>query len=177
MIDFIGQQGPTSKWKLAALDTCILLLQLTMVAVHAKRRQVKKTLAQVSAGSTETSGTEGESAHERVEPDPTREQDADAEERGVLRRTDTLSDIGIENDEQDALLPGSEGVQSDALDILTSGHGMIGEFTLIDTLMEEHQKYQTFRQTRTESGGTSSLSPTALRQLQTIRMRFGVGGG
>jgi hypothetical protein len=37
VIDFIGQQGPTSRWRLAALDVCILLLQLLMVAVHQRR--------------------------------------------------------------------------------------------------------------------------------------------
>ncbi|KAF1964732.1 DUF1746-domain-containing protein [Bimuria novae-zelandiae CBS 107.79] len=177
MIDFIGQQGPTSKWKLAGLDTCILLLQLVMVSVHVKRRQAKKTVAQISAGSTETSDAQGESAEQPVESDVAREQDADAEERGILRRTDTLSDIGVDSDEEDALLPASEGVQTDALDVLMSGQCFIGEFTLIDTLYDEHQKYQAFRQTQAEAGGTSSLSPTALRQLQTIRMRFGVGGG
>ncbi|KAJ4357265.1 uncharacterized protein N0V89_001840 [Didymosphaeria variabile] len=177
MIDFIGQQGPTSKWKLAGLDICILLLQLVMVSVHVKRRQAKKTLAQISSGSTETSANDGESAEQPSENDAAREQDADAEERGELRRTDTLSDIGADQDEQDTLLPSSEGVQIDALDVLISGQCVIGEFSLIDTLIDEHQKYQAFRQTRAEAGGTSSLSPTALRQLQNIRMRFGAGGG
>lgn len=177
MIDFIGQQGPTSKWKLAGLDTCILLLQLVMVSVHVKRRQAKKTVAQISAGSQEASQNDGGDAEQSSESVDARTQDADAEERGVLRRTDTLSDIGADLDEGDALLPSSERVHTDALDVLISGQCVIGEFTLIDTLLEEHQKYQAFRQTRTEAGATSSLSPTALRQLQTIRMRFGVGGG
>jgi hypothetical protein len=174
MIDFIGQQGPTSKWKLAGLDICILLLQLVMVSVHVKRRQAKKTVAQISAGSMETSEEQGES--QPVEADAARGQDVDAEERGVLRRTDTLSDLGMDPDEDDALLPAAEGVHTDALDVLISGQCVIGEFSLIDTLIDEHQKYQAFRQTRAEAGGTSSLSPSALRQLQTIRMRFGVGG-
>ncbi|KAL5383544.1 hypothetical protein DPSP01_005938 [Paraphaeosphaeria sporulosa] len=177
MIDFIGQLGPTSKWKLAGLDTCILFLQLVMVSVHVKRRQAKKTLAQTSAGSTETSANDEESTEQPPEDTAAREQDADAEERGVLRRTDTLSDIGIDPDEEDALLSSSEGVQTDALDVLISGQCIIGEFSLIDTLLDEHQKYQAFRQTRSEGGAASSLSPTALRQLQNIRMRFGVGGG
>ncbi|KAL1612027.1 hypothetical protein SLS60_000250 [Paraconiothyrium brasiliense] len=181
MIDFIGQQGPTSKWKLAGLDICILLLQLLMVSVHVKRRQAKKTVAQISAGSSETSAetsaNDGETAEQPSENDAAREQDADSEERGELRRTDTLSDLGADPDEQDVLLPSSEGVQTDALDVLISGQCVIGEFSLIDTLMDEHQKYQAFRQTRAEAGETSSLSPTALRQLQNIRMRFGAGGG
>ena len=177
MIDFIGQQGPTSKWKLAGLDMCIMLLQLVMVSVHVKRRQAKKTVAQISAGPTETSDAqEGETA-DQPQTDAARNQDVDAEERGVLRRTDTLSDIGTDLDEEETLLPASEGAHMDALDLLISGQCIIGEFTLIDTLIDEHYKYQAFRQTRADAGGSSSLSPTALRQLQSIRMRFGVGGG
>jgi hypothetical protein len=176
MIDFIGQQGPTSKWKLAGLDMCILLLQLLMVSVHVKRRQAKKTVAQTSAGSTETSTTDGESAQQSPDDGdgPAREQDADAEERGVLRRTDTLSDVGVDPDEEDALLSSSGGVKTDALDVLISGQCIVGEFSLIDTLLDEHRKYQA---SPAEAGGTSALSPTALRQLQSIRMRLGVGGG
>ncbi|KAF2438659.1 DUF1746-domain-containing protein [Karstenula rhodostoma CBS 690.94] len=177
MIDFIGQHGPTSKWKLAGLDMCILLLQLVMVSVHVKRRQAKKTVAQISAGTTETVARDEESAEQASEDSAAREQDGDAEERGVLGRTDTLSDMGVDEDEEDALLSSSEGVQTDALDVLISGQCIIGDFSLVDTLLDEHQKYQAFRQTRTEGGGGSSLSPTALRQLQNIRMRFGVGGG
>ncbi|KAJ4293152.1 hypothetical protein N0V90_008434 [Kalmusia sp. IMI 367209] len=180
MIDFIGQQGPTSKWKLVGLDICILLLQLVMVSVHVKRRASKKTVAQLSAGNTEARDSEGGGGGgdgQAVQDNAARQQDADSEERGVLRRTDTLSDIGADPDEQDTLLPASEGGQTDALDLLTSGQCVIGELTLVDTLIEEHQKYQAFRQTRAEAGGTSSLPPTALRQLQTFRMRFGVGGG
>lgn len=178
MIDFIGQQGPTSKWKLAGLDTCIMLLQVVMVSVHVKRRQAKKTVAQISAGNTETSDAqEGEIADQSPQTDAVRSQDVDAEERGVLRRTDTLSDIGIDLDEEETLLPASEGAHMDALDVLISGQCVVGEFTLIDTLIDEHYKYQAFRQTRADAGASSSLSPTALRQLQTIRMRFGVGGG
>jgi hypothetical protein len=184
MIDFIGQQGPTSKWKLAGLDICLLLLQLTMVTVHVKRRSLKKKLAKLSGGNTSRTAEDGE-ANDQVsttaentpaEVNESRDQDADAEERGVLRRTDTLSDIGV-TDEEDALLPSSEGHQTDAVDILTSGQCVIGEFTLIDTLIKEHRDYQAFRRTRAEAGANSSIPPSTLRQLQSIRVRFGVGGG
>jgi hypothetical protein len=50
VIDFIGQQGPTSRWRLAALDVCILLLQLLMVAVHVKRRDLKTALRRIRGG-------------------------------------------------------------------------------------------------------------------------------
>jgi hypothetical protein len=182
MIDFIGQQGPTSKWKLAGLDIALLLLQMTMVAVHVKRRELKKKLANMSV-SVEPAGTgtaqeEAEGAAPAVGQEATtRDQDADAEERGVLRRTDSLSDIGADQDEEDALLPSSEAGHIDAFDLLTSGHCVIGEFTLVDTLIQTHTDYTIYRQTRTEAGTSSSVPSSTLRQLHQIRMRIGVGGG
>lgn len=181
MIDFIGQQGPTSKWKLVGLDLCILLLQLVMVSVTVKKHEVKKVIAKISGGATattegEASTAESEQAEGQTNAD--RDQDADAEERGILRRTDTLSDAGEAEQEEDALLPSSsESGPADALDMLTSGQCVIGDFTLIDTLLQEHQNYNTYRQTRTETAATASLSPNTLRQLHAIRVRFGVGGG
>jgi len=183
MIDFIGQQGPTSKWKLGALDLCILLLQLIMVSVHVKRRELKKKLAAISAGTPATNDTDratsdaaDDTAEATANDNAAREQDADDEERGVLRRTDTLSDIGIDPEEEDALLSSSsEAGHPDALDILTSGTCVIGDFTLLDTLYQENKNYSAYRLTRTESGMNDM--PETLRRLNTLRTRFGVGGG
>lgn len=183
MIDFIGQQGPTSKWRLAAMDVGILLLQLVMVSVHVKRRNLKKKLAKLSAGSTSTTNTERATSDESVDTaqvpasdSAAREQDADDEERGVLRRTDTLSDIGIDPAEEDTLLSSSSDVgQPDALDFLTSGQCTIGEFSLVDTLLQENRNYSAYRLTRAESGMNDM--PETLRRLNTLRTRFGVGGG
>jgi hypothetical protein len=184
MIDFIGQKGPTSKWKLVGLDLALLVLQMTMVAVHAKRRELKRKLAKLSGGSSDGGAArpaEGEASAAgqatTTEENAAREQDADAEERGVLRRTDSLSDIGADLEEEDALLPSSETGHVDALDVLISGQCIVGDFTLIDTLLQEHEHYQAYRQTRTEAGASSSIPPSTLRQLQSFRMRFGVGGG
>ncbi|KAF2877243.1 hypothetical protein BDV95DRAFT_480721 [Massariosphaeria phaeospora] len=185
MIDFIGQQGPTSKWKLVALDICILVLQLTMVSVHVKRRDLKKRIAKISGGGSESRSAEGEQSNtgEHAEPPMTnmdRDQDADSEERGVLRRTDTMSDAGADQDEEDTLLPSTtESGHADALDLLSSGQGVVGDFTLIDTLLQEHENYQVFRRSETGAGASAStsLSPSTLHQLHTLRMRFGVGGG
>jgi hypothetical protein len=185
MIDFIGQKGPTGKWKLGALDLCILVLQLVMVSVHVKRRELKKKLAKLSAGETRstasdaerpTSDTPDEAAETTTSENTAREQSADDEERGVLRRTDTLSDIGIDPDEEDALLSSSSDAgKPDALDILTSGQCAIGDFSLIDTLIQENKKYSAYRLTRTERGMNDM--PETLRRLNTLRTRFGVGGG
>ncbi|CAN9253721.1 unnamed protein product [Alternaria alternata] len=186
MIDFIGQQGPTSRWKLGALDMCILFLQLVMVSVHVKRRELKKKLAKLSAGggapstttttTTTTTNTRTTSDSAAVNDNAARDQDADDEERGVLHRTDTLSDLGIDPDnEEDALLPSSESGHMDAVELLSSGQCVIGDFTLIDTLLQENRDYSAYRLTRTESGNNDM--PETLRRLNTLRTRFGVGGG
>ncbi|KAL1796499.1 hypothetical protein ACET3X_005039 [Alternaria dauci] len=186
MIDFIGQQGPTSKWKLGALDMCILFLQLVMVSVHVKRRELKKKLAKLSAGggasSTTTTNTNtttrttSDSAPAATNDNAARDQDADDEERGVLHRTDTLSDFGIDPDnEEDALLPSPESGHMDAVELLSSGQCVIGDFTLIDTLLQENRDYSAYRLTHTESGNNDM--PETLRRLNTLRTRFGVGGG
>ncbi|KAH7402874.1 hypothetical protein BKA66DRAFT_404487 [Pyrenochaeta sp. MPI-SDFR-AT-0127] len=186
MIDFIGQQGPTGKWKLGALDVCVLMLQLVMVSVHVKRRELKKKLAKMSTGvassstnaaaSGATSDPEAEGTARVASDNAARDQDADDEERGVLHRSDTLSDIGADpDDEEDALLPpSSDAGHADALDILTSGQCVIGDFTLIDTLIQENRNYSAYRLTRSES---MNDMPETLRRLNTLRTRFGVGGG
>jgi hypothetical protein len=183
MIDFVGQQGPTSKWKLGALDLCLLALQLVMVSAHVKRRELKKKLANISAGDTATTETDGatsdaadSAAQATANNNAARGQDPDDEERGVLHRTDTLSDIGVDPEEDDALLSSSsEAGHPDALDILTSGQCAIGDFSLIDTLVQENQNYSAYRLTRSE-GGMNDM-PETLRRLNTLRTRFGVGGG
>lgn len=186
MIDFIGQQGPTSKWKLGGLDLCILVLQMIMVSAHVKRRDLKKQLTQLTSGeapsdsapSTAVSDHAGEStASAATRENTARGQDADDEERGVLHRTDTMSDIGADPEEENSLLQSaSESGHVDALDILTSGQCIILSAGVIDTILRENENYRVFRQTRTESSLSGDM-PETLRRLNTLRARFGVGGG
>ncbi|KAF3045700.1 hypothetical protein E8E12_011343 [Didymella heteroderae] len=186
MIDFIGQQGPTSKWKLGGLDLCVLVLQLVMVSAHVKRRDLKKQLSQITAGEASGSAadtTTSEAAAENTTPSPVitlnavRGQDADDEERGVLRRTDTMSDIGAEPEDRDSLLQSTaETGHVDALDLLTSGQCVILSAGVVDTIWHENENYRAFRQTRTETGISGDM-PETLRRLNTLRARFGVGGG
>lgn len=190
MMDLIGQQGPTSKWKLGALDLCILVLQLVMVSVHVKRRHLKKQLAQMSAAepssdsaaNTATSDAARDNARDNAAATATSEnaargQDADDEERGLLHRSDTMSDMAADPEEEDALLPSpSETGRLDALDLLTSGQCVILSAGLVDTIWRENDNYRLFRQTRSESSGLDNM-PETLRRLNTLRTRFGVGGG
>lgn len=170
MIDFIGQQPPASRVTLAALDACILLLQVMMVSVHVKRRDLKKKLAALLSATAAA-----------------REQDADDEERGVLHRTDTLSDAGAEaggegqDDEEQQYQHQQQQHQrphqydaQDALDMLTSGQCVVADLTLVDTLMHENRNYSAYRLTHSETAANDM--PETLRRLNTLRTRFGVGG-
>jgi hypothetical protein len=185
MIDFIGQQGPTSKWKLGGLDLCVMVLQLIMVSAHVKRRDLKKQLSQIIAREAPASAADAatsEATGENTTPPTTisnaaRGQDADDEERGVLRRTDTMSDIGAEPEEEDSLLQSTaETGHADALDLLTSGQCVILSAGVLDTIWHENENYRAFRHTRTESSLSGDM-PETLRRLNTLRARFGVGGG
>ena len=175
MIDFIGQEGPTSKLKLVALDTCVLMLQIVMVSVHVKRRELKKRSANAQQVASEPRAVDESQANPG--------QDADAEERGVLRRSDSIaSDADSRLNEEDSLLNTTvdemSGRDTDLLDALASGQVVIADLDPISALRQEHANYQAHRQSLSESGGAaSSFSPTTLRQLNTMRMRFGVGGG
>ncbi len=185
MIDFIGQQGPTSKWKLGGLDLCVLVLQMIMVSTHVKRRDLRKQLAQLTAGEAPSGGgadvatseAAGDSITTTSNENTARGQDADDEERGVLRRTDTLSDLGADPEEGDSLLQSTQqSGHVDALDILTSGQCVILSAGIVDTMLRENENYRLFRQTRT-GGSLSGDMPETLRRLNTLRARFGAGGG
>ena len=174
------QLSDSIKSVLSGLDICILLLQLIMVSAHAKRRDLKKQLVQMTTGEgpldtapdTATPATPATASESTA-----RGQDADDEERGVLRRTDTMSDIGADPDEEDSLLHSTtEPGHVDALDALTSGQCVILSAGVIDTILRENENYRVFRQTRTESSISGDM-PDTLRRLNTLRARFGVGGG
>jgi len=177
VMDLIGQQGPTSRWRLGALDVCILLLQLLMVAVHVKRRDLKTALAK-TAGSPHVAASEAADDTARPSAGTHPAQDADDEERGLLHRSDTLSDVGADADDEDALLSSldtSDAGHADALDMLTSGQCVIGDFSLIDTILQENTNYTAHCLTRSESG--MSNMPDTLQRLNSLRARFGAGGG
>lgn len=76
-MDFIGQQGPTSKLHLVLLDLLLLGLQLAMLPASLQRRRLRD-----AATSTEpASGTRIASSTARAAS----RQDLDSEERGVRR--------------------------------------------------------------------------------------------
>jgi hypothetical protein len=172
MIDFVGQQGPSSKIQLASLDLCVLVLQLVMVSLHVKKRELKK---RSDVGGRQQRNAQGVD----TQPHTVSEQDADSEERGILRPTDSDIDVGLTDEDSlyqtDVHDASSSG--TDLLDALASGQAVIADLYPVSSLRQEHRNYQAYRQSLGESGTASSLSPSTLRQLHSIRVRFGVGGG
>lgn len=78
IVDFVGELGPISKWRLLLLDVLILGLQLFMLVVGSEKH-----------------GLNGESAQESS----TAVQDIDAEEAGIRRSQDNETTRANENEE------------------------------------------------------------------------------
>lgn len=95
IIDFIGQQAPTSRLSLLLLDCMVLALQCVMCAVWLEKDRLKKieaTLKIVSAGGLPKSSTNTAAplptvtaAMDVTTGAQTSAQDLDSEERGILR--------------------------------------------------------------------------------------------
>lgn len=83
-MDFIGQNGPTSKIHLLLLDLVISFLQLVQLSAHITRLRLK-----------DTQSIPMPSRASRARPAASR-QDLDSEERGV-RRSDEEQDIEMQN--------------------------------------------------------------------------------
>lgn len=138
LIDFVGQESPVSKWKLLVLDTLVLALQVLILAVTLER---KKLAVQ-----------NGDVLVEEVEE---ARQDHDSEERGMLRRDDTVQDGielqnirhtssgrtgGDEDRERDELLESDESTEprdQHPLDPFITGQAVIANVRVIDTIRSQ----------------------------------------
>lgn len=147
LIDFIGQQAPSSKALLVLLDMVILALQVFMLAVHIEEDRLKAALASKES-ITEFIANGG---LETAIPD------LDAEERGVTPRTvQSTSGIELQNlassgadaqtaEERDALLAEhirraqGEG-EAGPLDIFYSGNTMVGDFHVLETMRRQYNR-------------------------------------
>ncbi|KAI1333438.1 DUF1746-domain-containing protein [Xylariaceae sp. FL0255] len=146
MVDFVGQQPPSSRFTLLLLDSVVLALQCFMITVNMDRERIRKVVKP-----SRRNATSGVS----VEPAVSTSQDHDAEERGVLRdapTTDETHDIEMRpmedddagdsgrhtNGEEAGLLRPSRASQVDAYeglaDVLRSGNGILGEFHIPQAL-------------------------------------------
>lgn len=138
LIDFVGQESPVSKWKLLVLDTLVLALQVLILAVTLERKKL--------------AAENGDVLVEEVEE---ARQDHDSEERGMLRRDDTVQDEielqdirhtssgrtgGDEDRERDELLESDESTEprdQHPLDPFITGQAVIANVRVIDTIRSQ----------------------------------------
>ena len=166
----------------------MLFLQLVMLSVHVKRRKLRRNLPPITGlrANEEPARPPGP-----IEGTTHPGQDADAEERGVLQRADTPSDIDQGLDGPDGLLlspqetsSNSSASSTDVLDALNSGQVVVADLHIINTLLQEHRNYQAYQQARANgvvnasnplnsAGLATDLSGRRLRA--SIRMRLGGG--
>ena len=86
LIDFVGERGPVSKWRLVALDALVVALEMVMMGLELERRRLKKRIG--GGGQERSRGEETRQEQDpNVESRDTQEerQDIEAEERGVRR--------------------------------------------------------------------------------------------
>jgi hypothetical protein len=151
IIDFIGQQPPTSRLAFLCYDLVILGAQCLMLAVHQERENLKKA---VSPALRTISLNEGQSG-QAEQPAAQTTQDLDAEERGELRDETYLGQGGgtemqppsgsgqaragesvsaaaaAADDEQAGNTYSSAAASADMLDIISSGNAVLGNFHVI----------------------------------------------
>jgi hypothetical protein len=149
IIDFIGQQPPTSRLAFLCYDLVILGAQCLMLAVHQERENLKKA---VSPALRTISLNEGQSGQAEQPPAQTT-QDLDAEERGELRdetylgqgggtemqlpsgsgqaRAGESASTAAADDEQAGNTYSSAAASADMLDIISSGNAVLGNFHVI----------------------------------------------
>ncbi|OQN97796.1 hypothetical protein B0A48_16117 [Cryoendolithus antarcticus] len=142
IMDFIGQQGPSSKVMLLLLDLLVLWLQLVQLSAHLSREKLRNAPSGVTAARAVTAVPSA--------------QDLDSEERGVRRSLETDEQTGIElqslNPSGRTLDPESEPLvaaaadapQADAIifDAFYSGQIILGDFDIWTTAVEQWKHYR-----------------------------------
>ena len=134
----MGQESPVSRWRLLALDAMVLALQILMLAVTLERRKVAVEHANVLVEAAENA-----------------RQDHDSEERGMLRRDETVRDEielqhlqhtssgrtgGDEDRERDELLDpdgSNEPRDQHPLDPFLAGQALVVSVHVIDTIRSQ----------------------------------------
>lgn len=134
LIDWIGQHGQASKPHLILLDFVVFGLQLVMLSATLKVQKIKKR-GQVRTSTADTTQADAEPSS------PSAGQDVDSEERGVLRRSSTASNLqDLVPNERDQLLDDEETPSTDSqtiMDTLSSGQALVAELFVADTVREQ----------------------------------------
>ncbi|RPB27151.1 DUF1746-domain-containing protein [Terfezia boudieri ATCC MYA-4762] len=158
IIDFIGQEGPISKVRLAITDVTILLLQLVILAA---------TIAKLGLLEGVTEGRRrGGDAEEGI-----RTHDLDSEERGE-RRGERQS----ENAEEFDLEDGND--DDDGIDDLGRGGERRGELDGVSQVRRHHRRRRRRRRwsTRGEDQNGSLFSHSRQRRSTSTSRRTSIGG-
>ncbi|KAK8213954.1 hypothetical protein IWZ01DRAFT_220667 [Phyllosticta capitalensis] len=141
LIDWIGQHGQASKLRLTLLDFLTFGLQLVMLSATLKLQRVKKKGEPIRRGSTSANASASIADVESLSSSAG--QDVDSEERGVLRRSSTASNLqDVVPNERDQLLGNEEAPGTDpqaVLDTLSSGQALIAELFVADTVREQFE--------------------------------------
>ncbi|KAF2402781.1 DUF1746-domain-containing protein [Trichodelitschia bisporula] len=161
LVDFVGQQGPTSKLRLLLLNLLITLLQLVALAATRKRRKVMLAHLGRRQPSTVPHPAVGE-AFDLCDRDEA--QTHDAEERGVLVRSASPLD------ERSALLDeNSWSARSDPFalsDTLATGMAVVAELWIADTVREQYMAYE--QQAQAGRGVSASLRARLRQRVREI---------
>ena len=113
-IDFVGEKGPISRWRLIALDFLILLLQIVLLATFLERRALKIGPMAVTARAGSSEGP------------PRAGQDLDAEEQGIRRSQEHLRpEFGDTVEDQDEAPEGTAQLRQDEHDLDTFYSGQV----------------------------------------------------
>ena len=131
LIDFVGELGPISKFKLFLLDTLTMALQFIMLPAVLERRELKAVMEGSSTGGTNRSSTGLGTMQVR--------QDIDAEEQGIHRGSlITEEDIELQplqkDTEHDTILNSSSPRTEHHLDNFYSGQLVIADLHILDTI-------------------------------------------
>lgn len=193
-MDFIGQQGPSSKIQLVLLDILVVVLQLVLLAAGTLRKRLKDKASSATPASTSTTpSTNTAAAPTTTTTAPAAPatqpstQDLDSEERGVRRSMEqhdiemqTLNPSGTatspaastaEPSAHDALLANTAAPATDEhiFDAFHSGQIVLADLDIWRTIKEQASMMKDSRNASTPTVD-SIRSELAARML---RMRMG----
>jgi hypothetical protein len=172
LLDFIGQQGPTSKLYLFLLDVFVTFLQFLSLAVVVKRKNLEK----IKEANTTTIQPE---ASAQSETEPLATQDYNAEERGERRRGSILEEalapeesVGLLDDQDQERGSASSNLQYAQSDVIASGQAMIAELYVWDALCERYHAYNEYRSSTAGLTAGDSVAVNVGRRRYELNLPF-----
>ncbi|KAI4154812.1 MAG: hypothetical protein LQ340_001418 [Diploschistes diacapsis] len=133
LIDFVGELGPISRWRMLLIDTLIALLQIVILGVTLERRDLRIAMNSPSSTTAGLAGTPlGASLIFSA-------QDLDAEEQGIRRSQEGIGDtfemVALnKNAESDEAFLSPRRRNEHALDAYYSGDVVIAHIDFTETV-------------------------------------------